>query len=508
MKLVTAAQMQQIDHTSIKERSIPGIDLMELAGRCIAMDVADHCDRGAIVILCGKGNNGGDGFVAAKYLAQAGWKVVIIYLSIPQQGDSKTAFETLPPEIECFPWDQVGNLTDYLSQFDAAIDALLGTGTNGRPRAPYDQIITALNEASIPVFSADIPSGLDPDRGTADLAVRAWRTITMGLPKVGMVTAQGPDYCGFVRVEKLTFPADLLAAKDSPYDSLTMTEAARLLPQRPRQGHKGTFGLLVVAAGHNTMPGAAMLAGLGALRGGCGLVRMAVPQVACQAAAYHLPEALLSPLFAKKNSLRALKNKEQWDTLLDRATAMAIGPGIGVSEKTNEFLNQALTHTKLPMVLDADALNLLAQDTALQKKLSNKHVLTPHPGEMARLLGITIQEVEDNRWESARQAASQFGCTVLLKGAGTIVADPEGRATHLGAGNTAWARGGAGDVLTGLIGSLLAQGSSPGDATRLGGFLHGMAADLYSRDQSPRGALTRDVTSYIPKAFRELENQS
>lgn len=505
MKLVTADQMREIDRVSIEERGISGIQLMTAAGRAIALDVADNLEMGSVVLLCGKGNNGGDGFIAARFLHRAGWKAVVVIVDEPQQGDARTAWEQLPPEIEIRSFSDLNDPVAYFAGFDAAVDALLGTGTKGRPRPPFDAIIEALNAARIPVFSADIPSGLHPDNGTAELAVRAARTITMGLPKVGMVSGDGPSYCGSIRVEPLDFPADLLAAEDSPYNTMSPVEAAALLPNRPRDGHKGTFGMLLVAAGSDPMPGAAVLAAGGALRAGCGLVRVLTTPVVRSAVANHLPEVILTEVPSSGPYLVPMAAEEREQILL-RVTAIAAGPGIGTNEKTGKFLASLLeTETHLPMVIDADALNLLADDPVLADKLTPRCVLTPHPGEMGRLLGVPTSDVQADRWTAARDAAKKFGCIVLLKGYGTIVAEPDGTATHIPSGNTAWARGGSGDVLTGVIGSLLAQGCKPADAAKLGAFVHGLAADIYTRDRSPRGATTTEIAALLPMAFRELE---
>jgi NAD(P)H-hydrate epimerase len=508
MKLVTAEQMRELDRVSIEERGIPGMRLMEHAGRAIALDVAEHFDTGSVAVLCGRGNNAGDGFVAGRYLCQAGWRVDVLYVSEPEpgSGDARTAWERMPEAVARRPWDAVGDLVLFLQSHDVAIDALLGTGAKGRPRPPFDALVQALNEARLPVFAADIPTGLHPDEGTADLAVRAFRTITMGLPKLGMVTADGPEYCGGVRVEPLDFPADLLESVASPYSTMTLAEGARLLPDRPSYGHKGTFGTLLLAAGSREMPGAATLCSMGALRGGCGLVRVLAPESVTTLVAGHLPEVILSDACKHLDHLHPLSD-EDWDCLLARTTAVAVGPAITTSDDAAGFLAQLLDRAgHLPMILDADAITLVATRPELARRLQPHHVLTPHPGEMGRLLGCEIKEVQANRWKSAADGAKKYGCVIVLKGAGTLVAEPDGGVTHVPSGNSTWGRGGAGDVLTGLTGSLLAQGCEAAPAAKLAVLVHAMAADIYVRRKSPRGATITDVVRKLPEAFRELED--
>lgn len=506
MKLVTAAQMREIDRLSIEERGIPAMKLMEAAGRALAMDVAESFEPGRVAVLCGRGNNGGDGYVAARHLARAGWDVTVIAVEDPEtlSGCAREAFEALPEDTVLRLWGGREAMAGLLARQDAAIDALLGTGARGRPRPPYDEVIEVLNAARLPVFSADLPSGLDPDTGEAELAVFAFRTVTMGLPKVGLVSGRGVELAGTIRVEPLHFPPDLLAAEDSPLETLTMAEAAALLPSRPLDGHKGTFGTVVIAAGSAEIPGAALLAGLGALRGGCGLIRMLVPARLQSLVMMHLPEALLAPAASDKSltpaDLTAVASSE-----VDCA-AVVFGPGVGLGTEPAALLARLLGEVRSPMVLDADALTLLARQEGLRQHLSPHHVLTPHPGELGRLLGMTAGEIQRNRWEATRRAAESLGAIVVLKGKGTLVAEPEGRITHIAPGNTAWSRGGAGDVLAGLIGSLLAQGMLPAEAARLGAFVHGMAADLYARKASTRAGRIGEIAAEIPFAFKELES--
>lgn len=504
MKLVTAATMREIDRRSIEERGVPPARLMEAAGQAVALDVAEHFPRGSAVVICGKGNNGADGFVVARRLAQAGWHVAVVVGESPAAGSlAEDMREALPPDVILTPAGEISDLASWLGRFDVAVDALLGIGLRGPARDRDAWIIEALNEAHLPVFAVDIPSGLDADLGTGGAVVRAFRTVTFGHAKVGMVRGIGPAHCGTVRVERINFPADLLEGAFTPFATLTTGEAAALLPLRPTDGHKGTFGMLLLAAGSEAMPGAAILAALGAVRGGCGLVRLLTPHAVRSLAVGTLPEILRATASQPTAHLGPLAEHDIEPTL-ERARAWAIGPGMGTHPDSAALLEQLL-ETPLPGVIDADALNLLVGNGRLLKKLAPYHVLTPHPGEAARLLETTADAVQRDRWARAVELAKRTGATVLLKGAGTLIATPDGHITHCGTGNTAWARGGAGDVLTGVVGSLLAQGASATSAARLGAFVHGMAADLYAKSLSPRGARTTDLVDRLPEAFRVLE---
>jgi NAD(P)H-hydrate epimerase len=351
--------------------------------------------------------------------------------------------------------------------------------------------------------SADIPTGLHPDTGEGSPIIKAARTITIGLPKVGMMCNEGPAHCGRIRVEPLQFPAELLEGIPPIRTTLNLTEARALLPPRPRDGHKGVFGRVLIAAGSDETPGAAVLAVHGALRSGCGLVELLAPAPVRPLVITAMPEVVAGKACGQRQ-LEPLSAGEV-DERMAHTDALVLGPGIGLAPGTADAMRALLSYPDCPRVLDADALNLLAADESLVALLRPRDILTPHPGEAGRLLGIGSWEIQEDRWKSARALARRYGCIAVLKGAGTLVADPEGNVCHIGAGNTGLARGGAGDVLAGLIGGLLAQGCSSWDAARLGVFAHGLAADLIVRDQSTRGMRILDVADRLPLAFREIE---
>lgn len=508
MKIASSHQMRGIDDAAISVRGIPQESLMEAAGRAVA-EAALRGVPGAssAIVLCGKGNNGGDGLAAARVLAESGLAVEVV---APLGDDAWTggaaAMRARLPESVAIRVALPEDAAAWLSDADIVVDALLGIGSSGRPRPPLDSVIAALNAARTHVVSVDVPSGLDADTGEGRGAVRADRTVALGLPKRGFFFGDGPALTGRITVEAINFPPDLLIGDAAWDEILVPDEAAALLPQRPRDGHKGTFGMVGIAAGNTAMPGAAMLATIGALRGGCGLVRVyAPPPVQAMIVARH-PETLVPPLGrGSARSLAALTD-DQWVDFRDRATAFVVGPGMGLESATRDLVYQIIERSTVPLVLDADALNILAAEPALRRMLSQWHVLTPHPGEAARLLNTTASAVQADRWSAARRLADELRAVVLLKGHGSLVAVPGGPVCLVTTGNSALSKGGSGDVLAGLIGSLLAQGLAPREAALLGAWVHGLAADIAARGRSPRGITTSEIAERLPEAFFETEH--
>lgn len=514
MKLVTAAQMREIDRIAISERGIAAAELLEQAGRAIARGVADFVEPGVVVVFCGKGNNGGDGFVAARYLARNGFSVVVI----PALGTSgfspetQTAYDQLSVAgVKILPLPEQSALAKLLEDADAIVDAILGTGSRSQLEQPLDWVVQTMNASNLPIIAADLPTGLDATTGEVQtVAVRAALTVTIGLPKLGMTTVSGINHCGQVRVDGICFPQDLLQNPELNNETVKLAEAARLLPERPLDANKGTFGLVTICAGSRWMPGAAALAVRGALRSGAGLVRVYAPNSILDLIAPQLPEALLFGHDEDFAETLTPLNDDQLDDLMTKTSALVVGPGMGQSLEARDFLSQVLSFVHVPTVLDADALNLIAKDESLRKRLHSNCLLTPHPGELARLLGCSTEHVQQNRWEAAERAVKMFGCTVILKGFGSLVASKAENSrgvevVHIPSGNTALSRGGSGDVLAGLLGGLLAQGMGTREAGILGTFVWGLAADLLVRDASSRGLIISDMIEALPKAFRELE---
>ncbi len=504
MKIVTAEQMRRIDRITIEERGIPGVQLMEKAGQAVADAVCERFSPDSVAVVTGKGNNAGDGFVVARILHQRRIHVVVFLMAGPEElrGDAKTMFEALPAAVQRVRVEDIRQLADALPRFDLIVDAILGTGIQGPVKGPFGEAIEAINATGLPVVSVDIPSGLIAEGGPIQgPVVRAAHTVTMGLPKLGMLIQPGIAYTGTVSVADLDFPADLLNDPNIHLNHLTGKMIAGLLPPRPADGHKGTFGSVLIIGGSPGMTGAPVMAARAAMRSGVGLVFCAVAEaLQGQIAARLLEELTLETPSSDKHRF----DLSSLPSLLGHASrmeAVALGPGIGRAEATEMFVRRAVEAIPVPLVVDADALHALTGhfDAVRQRKAPT--VLTPHPGEMSRLTGRPVAEIQSDRIGAARTLAADVRAVVVLKGAQTVIADPGGEVFINPTGNTGLAKGGSGDVLTGLIAGLLAQSGNALSAALCGVFLHGLAADLCAETIPPRAMIASDVIAHIPAAF-------
>ena len=507
MKVVTAEQMRHIDRVTIAERGVPGARLMERAGQAVADKIAELAEPCRVAVVAGKGNNAGDGFVVARHLAGRNYGVTVFLLADPAdfRADARTMHEAIPESVKQVRVEDEAQLSAGLTEFDLIVDAILGTGIEGPVRGLLGQAIEAINASALPVLSVDIPSGLPTDgEPIAGPVVRAGHTVTMGLPKLGMLIQPGVEFSGTVTVASLDFPDDLLDDPDIKINLLTEKMIRDLLPPRPRDGHKGTFGSLLVVGGSPGMTGAPVMAGRAAMRSGVGLVFCASAQDLQPQIAARLLEELTIPL---PSTDRLNLDLESLPALRLRATqvrALALGPGIGRSDGTAKLVRRAVEEIQLPMVVDADALDALGGHLDALTGREAPTILTPHPGEMSRLTGLSVSEIQADRIGVAQRLAAAFPVIVVLKGAQTIVADVDGSAYINPTGNTGLAKGGSGDVLTGLIGGFLAQTRQGLPAALCGVFLHGLAADLAADAIPPRAMIASDVIDHLPEAFCEI----
>lgn len=494
--LYRADEVRALDACAVKEFGIPGMTLMERAGQAAFAIIQRRWPRAQrIVVCCGGGNNGGDGYVVASLARRAGKDVTVVHVGARDrlQGDARTAMEqAVAARVAMI--DALD--ADMLPGADLVVDALLGTGFRGPLRAEYAGLIEAVNVRHAPVLAIDIPSGLDADTGTsAGTAIRADATITFIGLKRGLFTGNGPAHCGEVYFDGLQLPAAVLARVPVTGERLDLSLAGELLRPRARDAHKGSFGHVLVIGGDRGFAGAALLAAEAAARCGAGRVSVATrPE--------HLPAFL-----ARCPELMAhgVSQPADLDPLLAAASVVVIGPGLGRADWGRRLLERAL-RTALPLVIDADALNLLAAGVVAvpaERRHDPRWVLTPHPGEAARLLGCDNAAVQANRYTAAHQLQSRFGGTVLLKGAGTLIDAGAVRPVAVAAvGNPGMASGGMGDVLSGVIGALIAQRLPLPDAARLGAVAHGAAADRAAARVGERGLLASDL--YAP--LREILN--
>ena len=519
MKLVSAEVMRGLDQRTIQDAGVPGEVLMERAGSGLA-DVLLEWGRAprfsdhAFHVFAGKGNNGGDGFVAARLLQERG-KCADVWLAGSRdqvRGDAAVhldrmlqagvALHELP---ESSDWQAHPLWAPGLKA--VLVDALLGTGTQGAPRGVASAAIRALNAlaAHNPVVAVDLPSGVDADTGAVPGdAVRADATVTMGLPKRGLAEPSALDHVGTVTVVPLGIPSGFRADVTAEDELVTRQDVAAMLGRRPRHGHKGEYGRVLVVGGAAGFSGAIIMAARAAIRSGAGLVSVVTPASVAAIVAGAVPEAMVHAGAETTSGSLAPDSLEPWCERLGELDSALIGPGLTTHAGGWQLVERLLERAACPLVLDADALNLCAGRTERLAERARELILTPHPGEMARLLACTTSQVQADRREAVVGAAQAWGSTVVLKGAGTWVATPGERPAINLTGNPGMATGGTGDVLAGLLTGLVAQGLPAGAAARAGVYLHGRAGDLAARGGSERSLAATDLIEEIPACFGEL----
>jgi len=503
--------MTAIDRHTIEHGGISSAELMERAGARVIETLVErfHGLQGLrVAVVCGKGNNGGDGFVVARRLLEAG-VAVDIFLGVARAdvvGEADSLLrrvEQAGGEAVPLPID-VDAASAALSRSDVVVDALLGTGLQGVPRADQVSVIDAMNGCSVPVVAVDLPSGVDAGSGkVAGVAVRATVTVTFGLAKRGHLFAPGRGHCGALELVDIGFPEDAIEACGGTVFLLTADGVASLLPTRTSDAHKGNCGSILVVAGSMGMSGAAALASDAALRSGAGKVTVAVPASLHDILEVKLTEVMTRPLPEVRRrrclSLRALGDIIE---LLPAADVLAIGPGLGRYRETGDLVCRLLRRRDLPpVVIDADALYAIGDGEGL---LGPGRIVTPHVGEFSRLMGLTPEKIRAEPVKRSVEFAVRHGVVVVLKGGPTVVAAPDGRAFVNPTGNPGMATAGSGDVLTGQIAALLGQGCEPLDAAVSGVYLHGLAGDLARDEFGESGLRAGDVLERVPRALLKV----
>ncbi len=515
MRLATADQMRGLDAAAITEFGVPGIVLMENAGKTTVDIMARRFGSLAgrqIAILVGPGNNGGDGLVMARHIHQRGGLPKVFLLVKPEtiKGDAATNLaivQKLPVAITLvLDEETLSRAEAEISEAFVLVDAIFGTGLKREVRGLFGSVVKMVNRLPQPVVAVDIPSGLDADSGIfLGECIRADLTVTYGLAKPGQVIHPGIEAVGDLEVVDIGIPPETHAIIGLHLSRLEKDNVVSLLPSRPVAGHKGTFGHLLVLAGSVGKTGAALLTAEGALRSGVGLVTLGVPKNLNPIFETSLLEAMSVPLEDSGNGCLSIADLGIIQAQLEGKKAVALGPGIGTEPETAELVAVLYKEIKLPMVVDADGLNILADQAVLLQQAGGPRVLTPHPGEMARLLGISVKEVQARRIPVAQDFARIIGAVVVLKGAATIVADPDGRVAVNSTGNGGMAVGGMGDVLTGIIGGFIAQGLGVFEAACLGVWAHGKAGDrLQEIDGIECGFLASELAGEIPAVLAEM----
>ncbi len=555
MKVVTSTEMAEIDRLTISQYGVPSLVLMERAALAVLKHFLElkpkidcvvnpfgHCEALAgcrsnliseiaagtscprndnfereprrVIVLVGPGNNGGDGVAVARIIKNAvnagGGSDVKVFqlfsedkLSEDCKAQIKIAKNFGVEVIEGYPTE-----SDF-AYADVVVDAIFGTGLKRELEGRIADLVNTVNSLKKTVVAVDIPSGISSDTGEVlGTALKATVTVTFGLPKRGHLLFPGRDYVGRLFVEDIGFPHELLNSEKIKVQIITESLARLLLPLRPAYSHKGAYGHVLVVAGSVGKTGAAMMTAKSCLRAGSGLVTMAVP--ACLKVVFQAKvlEEMLLPLPCNNQTLSKQAVPEIKEFLNEKADVVAFGPGVGVNEDTQEILRFLLTESPCPVVIDADGITLLSREPEILKNAKPKTVITPHPGEMSRLIKVSVKEIEKRRIEIAQSVAKEFNTVVVLKGVPTVVASSDGRSFLNTTGNPGMATGGSGDVLTGIIASFIGQGLDVFHASILGVYVHGLSADIASCEKGYHGLVAGDIIESLPKALLKLNEKN
>ncbi len=507
MKVLSGAAMKEADRKTIEEMGMPGAVLMETAAMRVVELIRHKLPQARrYAVLAGPGNNGGDGLVVTRLLKNAGLSGSLWSTVKPggYRGDAGINEQYL--ERDSFRINRLGE-RESLDQFrkelesvDVVVDALLGIGVSREVEGLFAELIEGINGSGRPVVAVDIPSGVNADTGAVmGCAVQADWTVTFAFPKLGLLCYEGVEKAGDIYVGQINIPPVLV--ENEPVDLLTPARILDLLSAREKSAHKGSLGRVLILAGSPGMTGAAVMAAESALRGGAGLAYLAVPHSLEPVVSAQLVEVITLSLEEAQPGILGLAAAE---TIVDRAgacEALAVGPGLDAGSDTTAVLEKVIVSSPVPLVIDAGALEALKGRMDLLKQAKNQVVITPHPGEMARLSGLSVREVQENRLEVARDYACRWDVFLLLKGHNTIIAAPDGKAAINPTGGPSLATAGTGDLLTGLVASFIAQGIDVENAARAGAYMHGLAGDLVPWG---RGHMAREVMLYYKQAFQSL----
>jgi len=523
MKLVTSSQMRNIDKKTIDGLGIPGLELMEKAGRgtaLVAKEMLGDPGNKVVIIFCGRGNNGGDGFVVGRYLSQWGAQVEFFLTAKRNEikGDAKT---NLDKAVDLdLPIMKISKQEEIPTRIKAhlIVDALFGTGFIGEIKGYMKDIIDRINSSGIPVLSVDIPSGLHADTGEfPGPCIKANRTVTMALPKIGHFFFPGKTMSGKVSVVDIGVPPHVVAEENINLNLITEEEIRQMIPTRPGDAYKGSCGRVVLIAGSTGMTGAASLASLSCLRAGAGMAILGTPQTLNPIMEIKMTEVMTKPLpDVRKKGTLALRGLGEIRELLKWGDCCAIGPGLGQHFETIELIRRLVSRLEMPTVIDADGLNTLAKDASILKECKAPLILTPHIGELSRLNGVPSSEIAKDRIKYASEFAKEYNCVLVFKGAPTIISEPSGQTYVNPTGNAGMATAGSGDVLTGIIVGLLAQMlmlNKDEDIKKImlnsacaGVFVHGLTGDLAKQEKGEMGLIAGDMMEKIPDALLKIVN--
>lgn len=515
MKLVTAAQMQHLDRRTIQEAGIPGIVLMERAGKGVVSNIEKTCGNlkgRTVTVFCGKGNNGGDGFVIARLLRRKRIPVHTVIMASPSdlKGDARTMYQRLiktASSSSLYIMPSIKVIRGLLEKSELVVDALLGTGISSEVKGPYRLAIETINHVGVSTVAVDIPSGINADSGDImGVGIGANLTVTFGLPKLGLFLGKAIDHIGELRVVDIGIPQEFVDDLDITRTLLRVENIHEFLPKRPPSSHKGTLGHAGIIAGSPGKTGSAALAARACLRVGTGLVTVATPSSVNGTLEAKLLEAMTVPVHETEDQTVSQQARPTLEAFITHRDAVGIGPGLTTHPDTVELVRSLIPKFDRPCVIDADALNAIAGNCELFHSCRVTPVITPHPGEMARLIGHSSAAiVNHDRLGVALKFARDYGVIVVLKGARTLITDPRGHVAICPTGNPGMATAGMGDVLTGVIAGLLSQGLTPWDAARVGVYVHGLAGDIAAERLGQSGMIASDVIEALPHALMKVQ---
>lgn len=513
MKVVTASEMRAIDAKAIHDFGISSLVLMERAGLAVVSRIKELFGRRKVVVISGGGNNGGDGLVVARTLHNEGWDVNVFLLCEPDElrGDALVQFTAasrfgvrIHPMAELF--SRHGSL---FGRHTVIVDAIVGTGLSKEITGQMGDVVALINASGLPIVSIDMPSGISSDTGKVmGNAVKAFATVTLGLPKRGNFLHPGAAHTGRLYVEDIGLPHRLTESPDIRVEYLEERDVRGLIPVREADSHKGHYGHVFIVAGSKGKTGAARMAAKACLRSGAGLVTIGVPESLAGVFQSLVTEEMVLPLPDRGDGILSGRASDDIMRFIEeKADVVAIGPGIGIAEDTEKILGDVLRESMRPILVDADALRLLSRLKEGLQCGEVPRVLTPHAGEMKQLLGgfgMNAEEIDRDRITVAASFAGDTKSFLVLKGSPTIIASPDGKIYLNGTGNPGMASAGTGDVLTGIISGLLAQGKEALSACILGVYLHGLAGDLAAVEKGQHALIATDVIDHVPTAFTSL----
>ncbi len=506
--VATAEEMRLLDEIAINEIGIPSLVLMENAGRGVVdelVDVMGDVYGAVVVVLCGGGNNGGDGLVVARYLDSLGADVHVFLTCAEKavKGDARVQLQlvkNLGVEVKALPDKKsLSALGRVCAGADVIIDAILGTGARGTLTEHLTRVVAIANQTDVFRVAVDAPTGVDMDTGSLiGGAFSAQLTVTFGLSKRGHFFYPGREFCGKLTIVDIGIPRLAIENSDIPLILVEDEDVRSFLPVHPPDAHKGTCGTTLIVAGSEGFTGAAALAGQAALLSGSGLVHLGIPRSLNDILEAKLTEVITKPLPETEERSLAGDAFDEILALTGKAGCVAVGPGLGQHPETRKLVTRLVKNVRIPLVLDADGINALTHDPGILAKRKRPTVITPHPGELGRLIGESPGKINSDRVEFARHYANEWGVVLLLKGAPTVIAHPDGFCCINSTGNAGLASGGTGDVLTGAIASFITQGVDPFQAAVAGAYLHGLAGDAAAEERGELGLVAMDVLEFLP----------